>query len=603
MADTFLLPRHIKPRRRQLLRDLTVRDFTGGWNVVDNDLNLSSKYSVISENMQIGPDGSQEVRQGTRLFADVSDHMDEIVNIAYFNGYIIAVGTNGIVVQIDGSGKVDEIFNEDIGDGLSGSPGPWSTSTTFVSFAEFNGELIICNGINKPLIVSNSMSVTYLNDPATGSNANTPICRYVVAHDRYLVMSGNPDATDRIHITSTDTSGVFAGDPGPNDAVDVDLGSRVPSGNSIVRGLGRFRDKLVVAFDDAILPGTLGSFDVADHVPTFDDAISEVGSIAHRVIQSLGEDMLFLDQTGVSSVSRALFTGNVATERESYLVDPEIQLTLGQINSTVLLEDAVFAVYDSTNSSYMVMIPNAPDSSQVTGTRCYVRKKIKKLKVDAWTEYTNWNWSGACRSALKRVFFSHGDGVFIFGRQSDPISKDREGYEEMFDDDTPFTDYTGFTPISDVDNSGISIPFVWELPWGDNGDRFGVKGSRFINFDTEGSDTFTVSMYVDNIYEDVVDPGETFEEDGQLFTDGTGFDIGLLDPTLSMEFIAGTAPGFGLDSFGDYFGGGRPTRHEGLYAWTTKYKLFKLRMEGDARKPLKFISVSMAYTSTSTIRR
>jgi hypothetical protein len=140
------------------------------------------------------------------------------------------------------------------------------------------------------------------------------------------------------------------------------------------------------------------------------------------------------------------------------------------------------------------------------------------------------------------------------------------------------------------------------LPWGDNNDRFAVKMSRFLNFDTKGSDTFTATMYTDNIYKDVNDPGEAFT-DGLLFTDGLGWDVEVLDPALSMEFIGGTAPGYGLDEFGEYFGGGRPTRHEGLYAWTSRYKLFKLRMEGDAVAPLQFISISMAYTTTGAIRR
>ena len=76
----------------------------------------------------------------------------------------------------------------------------------------------------------------------------------------------------------------------------------------------------------------------------------------------------------------------------------------------------------------------------------------------------------------------------------------------------------------------------------------------------------------------------------------------VLDPALSMVFRGGTSPGFGEDGYGQLYGGGRPTRDEGLYSWTAKYHLSKLRMSGEAIGPLKFVSVSMAYLLGS-IRR
>ena len=72
--------RQQKPMRRsQALLDATIRDFSGGWNVVDNDLNLSTKFSKVLENMQRGVDGALSVRPGTELFADTSEYLDEII--------------------------------------------------------------------------------------------------------------------------------------------------------------------------------------------------------------------------------------------------------------------------------------------------------------------------------------------------------------------------------------------------------------------------------------------------------------------------------------------------------------------------------------------
>tara|TARA_R100001594_G_scaffold22817_1_gene44307 strand:- start:2321 stop:4123 length:1803 start_codon:yes stop_codon:yes gene_type:complete len=600
MAEIFTRPRNRSPRRANRLLDVTVRDFSGGWNVVDNDLNMATKFSKNLKNMRLGEDGSIEVRPGTKLFSDLDGLLDSIINIKYYNGHVIAVGKNGNIVKIDSEGTAHTLFNEEYANALSGSPSKWDT-TDFCSFAEFNGDLIICNGVNKPLKVNNSMQCTYLNDPATGSNANTPIGKYVVAHDRYLIIAGNPDSPDTIYISSTDTNGVFVNDPTPNDSVNINLGSRVPQGSQTITGLGRFRDRLLIAFENVTLVGTLGSFKEDVHVPTFDDAIEEQGTISHRALSTVGEDMLFCDNVGVASVSKALYTGAVKSDRISALVDPEIQKTLGKFTDSTGLRNRTFSVFDSLEQSYMLFIPNADGLTETTETRGFAYRRIKSLRVKSWYEVTNMEWSCATISALKRVFFAKGTEVFIYGNDADPVHKDREGSEEMFDDDFTFTDYTGFSPVADSKDSGIYIPFEWELPWSDNQARFNVKVSRYINFDTEGDQRFSAQMFVDNIYEKTDDFGETWLDDF-TFDDSLGWDVEVLDPALEMEFLGGTAPGFGTDEYGQLYGGGRPTRIENLYAWTSKYKLFKLRVIGDAAGPLKFVSLTLAY-NTGSIRR
>ena len=305
MVDTFLFPRDRRVQRSNVLLDATIRDFSGGWNVVDNDLNLTTKFSKTLENMQRGIDGSNSIRPGTELFAETSEYLDEIINCHYYNSFIVAVGGNGNVVKIDAVGVVTEIFNDNLANSLRGAPDSWDT-TIFVSFAIFNGELIICNGVNKPLIVNTSMTVTYLQDLADLTNVNTPTARFVIAHGRYLLMAGSLAAgeEDKLYISATDVSGTWLGDSAPNDAVNVSLGSRVPSGSSTIKGLGRFRDKVIVFFENAILPGTLGTFVSSAHVPDFSDAVENIGALSHRVVQTISEDILFADTARVSSLKR-----------------------------------------------------------------------------------------------------------------------------------------------------------------------------------------------------------------------------------------------------------------------------------------------------------
>lgn len=602
MTDTFLFPqgprgRSAQVKRNNVLLDATIRDFSGGWNVVDNDLNLTTKFSKLLENMQRGIDGANSIRPGTQLFAETGEYLDEIINCEYFNNYIVCVGANGKVVKVDSAGAVTLIWDDNFAGSLSGTPSGWST-TIFVSFANFNGELIICNGVNKPLIIDSNMNVTYLQDLADLSNANTPITRFVIAHGRYLLMAGDlaDGAEDRLYISATDTSGTWVGDSAPNDAVNVDLGSRVPSGSHVIKGLGGFRDKVMVMFDDAVLPGSLGTFEDSVHIPNFADSIGNVGALSHRSIQTVSEDLLFGGSSGVSSVKRALFTGTVTSESASHLINPAYLSSINALGLTTTIEDRVWSLWDSQSNNLMFFVPDSDVAANNTETRCFVYKKNTALKIDAWQDWRNWNFRSGCRSALKRVFLTEGTQVFILGQEHDSkLHKDYIGDQEMWDDNTPWSDYTGWTPVATVADSGIPIKFTWELPWSDNGKRFLTKGSRYINFDTIGDNRFLVEMFTDNNYKDRTDLGEDWQEDALKWDDGLGWDVDVLDPALSMEFEGGDAPGYGRDEFGEDYGGGRPTRLEKLFAWTARYKIEKLRMSGDGLKELKFVSVTLAY--------
>jgi hypothetical protein len=605
MPATSIIRRSRTPiRRANLLLDATVRDFSGGWNVVDNDLNLDTRFAKKISNMQRGLDGSLSIRPGTRLFADCKDYLDDIVNQWYYNGAIVVVGLNGKIVKVDANGKVDLLFDDDVAKSLPGAPSGWST-TEFCTFAVSNSNLTIHNGVNKPLLIPLSFTPTFLNDPATGSNANTPIGRYAITHGRFLIIAGIDGTPDRLAISSSDTSGVFVGDPAPNDAVNINLGSRVPEGDDAIIGLGRFRDKLVVTFEDVIIVGSVGAFTGTVHVPVFDDAIENHGSISHRTIQRIGEDMIFADTVGVNSVRRALFTGEVQPGRLSDLIDPEIQFDLGLISKTKTFRDKVFSAYDSYSKNYMLFVPNSDNN--ITETRCFVFKKNAKLKIESWQEYRGWNFSSATRSVLKRMFFSRGTEIFILGDElNDRIYKDFVGSEEMWTDELPFTDGRGFSPVADDEDSGVTISFLWELPWSDAKNRFNVKTSKYLGFDTTGEQEFTVEMFIDNIYADRSNLGETFLEDDLPFDDGYGFiggvssslnpgQLDVLDPALSLQFIGGDSIGFGLDKFGSLFGGGRPTSDQKLYEWPATYKIQKMRLSGDGRKELQIVSMTLAY--------
>lgn len=639
--------------RSNALQDATVREFGGGWNVVDSQLNLSTRFATLLDNMTREEDGSMGVRWGTALLADIGVDVgmaanDYIVNVFYHQDRVITVLSDGRIVSTSGDGTSTVIWDDTIAGELVGSPAAWGP-TDFVSFAVFNGKLIVCNGTDKPLIIDrfNATPVQYLADEASGSNVNVPICRYVVAMNKYLVMAGDPLFPDRVHISNQNTSGTWFGDPAPNDATFVDLGKVGVQGEQIITGINRYRDQLVVGFFSAAVLGKLGIYTTDDppvHVPDFNDVIEGFGCHSHRSMVNLGNDLFMLDDQGITSIARSLYSGATEPKRVSELIDPEVNNNVNRLREVDTLLGA-HAVYNTNDKQYMCFVPNhsefarqaitdpfevlqdrsnalririnthrmlVGDEIEITGatafntvttgqlnrvhvvtrvidaniieveppglatdpydtliggggavewtpqwteTYGYIYTFINELKVRAWARFRGWRWRASARTELGTVLFADNTRLFLLGNQNNPL----------------YSDYIGTSDVR-------PIAFQWEMPWADFDQRVQIKHTRYVQLDTAGTATFTMMMFVDELYK--MD--------------------GILIPNNLMTFVGGDNGGYGNN--GQPYGGGRRTSDQRVYAWTARGKLFKLRFEGVTDQPLQVIAVSILYQSGS-IRR
>ena len=640
--------------RKEVLKDTTVRDFSGGWNVIDNDLNLATRFSKVMENVVRKKDGSIGIRFGCRAFSDVAtqsattgsltnpfsttlgsavvkvthtshnlitghtytisgvaaavngipagelnathtvtvvdaDNFNitvttnatstgsgaggavnyshnnktasgDIVSGIYFQDRAVVVTDDGVVLEIDSSGVSRVVFNTAIGNGLSGSPGGWSASEC-ANFAVFNGELIIVNGVNKPLLCDFNRTpptqpVSYLVDVPSGSNTNTPICKYVVAGNDYVLMAGDPLNEDRIHISNQGTSGTWVGDGAPNNAVTVDIGSKVDVEDQEITGIARFRNFIVASCADVSVVGTIGTLDSnGNHTPDFSDTVEGHGSLAHRTLVSLGDDLLMADNIGVPQLARGLFTGTITPSRASELIDPEIQAAV-LARSVTATKERMWAVHHRSEGQYMLFVPNGDTPATTTETTVFVYTSVRSLKIKAWSKFTGWNFRCGFVSALKRLFMCTGTKMFIYGSDQDVIT----------------ADYLNDTVLGDADGTGKNITFAWELPWTDFQERMKKKAIKYISFDTTGRAQFAVQLFVDKFYKDA---------------------NGALSPVASTTFTGGDVLGFGGGT--QPYGGGRRTRDERLWAWEGECKIAKFRFSGATKEALGIVSISVAY--------
>ena len=82
-----------------MLDRITLRDFSGGLNVIDADLNVSTKYSRVEENIYTASDGSKKIRYGYSLFNKLSGlpltvRELNLLNVIDVNGNIVITDTN-----------------------------------------------------------------------------------------------------------------------------------------------------------------------------------------------------------------------------------------------------------------------------------------------------------------------------------------------------------------------------------------------------------------------------------------------------------------------------------------------------------------------------
>ncbi len=592
-------------RQGNILKDATSRSFKGGLNVADSELNLSSKFARVLDNMIIGIDGSITIRQGTRLFCDLAPISNSyIIGLQYFATSLIGINRNGQMFAVNGQGSAVRVWDQDIASALRPGLTIWSPCE-FVTFEEFNGQLILGNGQDKPLVVDVHIGIDYLAD-VSGSNVNVPIGKIMAKSQNHLCIANG----SLLNVSERNAGGTWTGDIGTVYTGIFDLKTYVTQGSTEIIGLIDFKNTLLVQFRECIVPIRFVETPAAGGNPAAltlsilePGTIPNYGTISPHSLQNIGENVLGCDIVGVQNIGLSTFTRILEPDRPSRLVDPLLQRHMATLDTTALYNDA-FSLFDRRLGVYMLMFPDNVSLHQLK-TVGFGYRFIDNLDIKAWHTYSGWNWHCGARSSEGTIFFARNrdTSIFVLGDElNNPLNADFIGEQETFTDGTTFTDQTGFSPVVDINDSGVPIKFTWELPWADLKHRALVKTLRYIIVDTEGSSPFDVTVYTDDLYR-LPDAGEPFS-DGTLFTDDTGFvrQFPLLNTMLRATMVGKDRGGFGEDRYGDLYGGGNSTLTRNLTEMPTKFNTLKLRLEGESMDPLKFIAITLLYQMGS-IRR
>ena len=559
--------RKIKLPAVDKLQAAVARDFRGGLNTFDSPLNLNSKYVTDVSNLYPDSNGKLSLRYGTSPFADVLEDqaataaIDEIVGMEYYAGAIVIVGANGNIVTVDAAGVVDLRWSTAIAALLPGTPAGWTNPITYASFTQFAGQLIICNGVDKPVTMDELYAVTYVQDPVSGTNTNTPRAKYCTTHDGHLVMAVTPTDTYTVYVSGQGVTS-FDPDAGTNGA-NMDTSIYIDRGVPVITGLATYRDRLVVTYQETILAI---KFILPTSAPVeFDvtDIVSGYGAVSHKAITVIGDDMLLLDTSGIISIKRTALGTDFIPEPASSLINTDVQVALARFSNTQLTE-YVFSIHDRIAHQILFFIPVVDAVTATTQNEVFVYCYDKSQRFRAWTRYADMPYRAACRTTEGRIFYGAGTAVRYYHNAYEPRYTDVGTIaQQNWDDGDAWDDGTGWeegyteTPIS----------FSMSMPWADFKQPLNVKYSKYLSTFSEGNGTYTVDMYVDE----------------------------FPDPSLSMLFTQDGPPhGATYDN--------RPPNNEQLYAWPQKFIRMRFRISGSASEAFSLIAVGILYL-TGSVRR
>lgn len=567
----------------------TLNDFSGGLNLADEDVFLNTSFAKELINAHRDLDGSMSFRFGTKLWKDWNGVATGSVvgDPVYFRDKAVVFTTTGQILTITDAGVATLIWSNAIAALLPGAPTGW-TATDTISTTEFRNELVVCNGVDKPIIISRTHTVTYLQDLATGSNINTPIGRFVTTVGNYCIIAGITAAPDDLYISAQGTSGTWVGDPAPNDGVSINIAAYSAKTGGDMRGLSSFRNFLVVHFASSSIIVVLGEYNVAVHVPRVSDTLAKQGIISHRMATVLDQDIAFADDNAVYKAKRNVFGEALETTKMSERVQKDF---VADVPDTQADRWKSFTANIQSEGRIVYALFNGTDYNM------YVLSFDNELKKRAWSRFEGWAFTGSFTSSRNRVFFCIGTKIFQYG--NDVFTGEDYAADFLGEYDSLWLTATGYVVDDRVLEGGIvyrclvdhvstifavnlasslwevytgeNIDVDWEFPWANLKSRMKKKRLSYIMFDTVYNSTFTIQIYTDKI---------RYDENGDD------------DPALEMIMTGGDSPGYGG---GDQpYGGGRRTSDERMWGFPCEFKVMKLRIIASTKRRLKLSAISLA---------
>ncbi len=373
----------------------------GGLNTNLNEFEILSSPGSATKlrNYEVDPDGGYRRINGYINYGDIRDDTTPVdVEIkglqVYSDGVIITAGNKLYFsfTQLDAEGaevaEFVELPNHTSGHALSGADYLNATYTSHktalnytvqgrASFTVYNdnvenGRVIICDGVNKPLVITITGSGAFANrnisiDELTVDGVVAPAVGTV--HQGVFVTGGGPNAKNTVYYSAVDDVTSFPG------------GSSVTTDDEVV-GLKSFRENIIVFCKNSI-------FNLSNIlVPTETSLLpitKNVGCLSAQSIQEIGGDLLFLAPDGIRTIAGTARIGDVELSSVSRQIQALISVLASEIDqykvsSCVLRNKSQYRLFYSKDTETTLdsrgilgtLTPNGFEWSETRGIKAYV---------------------------------------------------------------------------------------------------------------------------------------------------------------------------------------------------------------------------------------
>tara|TARA_B100001059_G_scaffold236618_1_gene288301 strand:- start:2778 stop:4382 length:1605 start_codon:yes stop_codon:yes gene_type:complete len=333
----------------------------GGLFTSLNQLEMLGQPGVASKltNFEVDTDGGYRRINGFTIFGGGSavrpNGANKVLGIrGYADGVIVCSGT-GIFFSQDGTSWIS-IAKQSVhssGDNYTtftgrsdlARTGQKQTNFSFFEGLSDYGEILICDGVNKPYFfrmegTGNLNTRTFFAGEVTVSGTVAPAVGTI--HDKHFVVAGAGAASNTIYYSHTNDPDNFSG----SGAGSIVLEDQVV-------GLASFRSDLVIFCKNSIFK--LLNINDSNAI-TVQPVTKNVGCMDAQSIQEIAGDLLFLSPDGLRTIAGTVRIGDVELGTVSRPIQPTIKSIAANIDnlnltSAVLRSKSQYRLFYNTDGT------------------------------------------------------------------------------------------------------------------------------------------------------------------------------------------------------------------------------------------------------------
>lgn len=528
-------------KRKAVIKEATVKDFSGGLDLSDDDLNIDSQSAKVLTNMYRSRDGRLRLRYGVQQVVDATTLLTgNFIALQYFAGCMIAGTDAGEIAAfpVNGSGSNVKLWPT----GVAGKT--WTSPVAQINFAQAQGQMIIVNGQDKPLRLKGDFSIDFLGDAGNAnSNVNTPIAPFVTTCNNFVVMAGQPSFPSKLFFSAKGATGTFSGDTAPNDATTFDVGGSIAHGDNAIVGIAALNNYLFVAFETSTVVVEVGTYTGTAHVPTIYDTYDTYGAISQKTMSAVDKELWYCDQSGVLKITKNQLGTSFIPDRTSTKIDPLLLKHLSASRNLGNIRKS-FGVYNRYSNQYLLFV----SSDSALTRHCWASTRYDPQDDPSWSLFEGMNYSCGDVSSIGKLYLCTNKYMYLYGDINNEIFSD----------------------------NGAAISFDWEMPWSVFSQYDQIKKMKAVRVYSKGTAAFTLQLFVDGIYK---------KADNSY------------NPTAQIDFVAGDSGGYGNETGNEPYGGGRSAADPRIWKFDGKFIQGKFRVSGSSTgSDLQIVGMSISYT-------